>query len=83
PEDSPLLHAGIVRERSRWPHPEVGRRRGAAGWRPVFHGEGDARFKQAADWIRNMYRPRPDYPIEYEPPTPQSLIPPATAPVER
>lgn len=74
PAESPLLQMALPRERSRRPHPEVGRTEGRRGWRPYFRDEEDLRFKRAVDWIRAMYKPRPDYPIEYVPPVPRGVL---------
>ncbi len=69
PASSPLLQMALPRERSQYPHPEV-----AGGpvstWRPVFRTTDDPRFTRAVEWIRAMYTPRPEYPVEYVPPTP-------------
>ena len=62
PADSILLHAGLPRDDAIWPHPDV------PGWSPVFRSRRDRGFRRAADWIASMYRPRPEYPIEYTPP---------------
>lgn len=79
PSESLLLHYGLPRDQTRFPHPEVdgpGRR-----WRPVFRSREDARFERTMDWIRAMYQPRPEYPIEYVPPG--AAVPqPAPAPSE-
>jgi len=68
PERSPLLQMTLPRNRAAKPHPEV------YGWRPVLRDTEHRRFQQAVEWIRAMHRPRPDYPIDYEPPRP--LTPP-------
>jgi len=84
PRSSPLLQMGLPREKSEHPHPEVGARRGTAGWRHVFRDDRDLRFREALEWINAMYRPRPDYPIEYEPPKPDGPLSETPAePVER
>ena len=86
PGRSPLLQMGLPRNESKHPHPVVpGREARGDLWRPFFRsGEADMRFEQAVAWIQSMYRPRPDYPIEYKPPTPEAIAPPADAPpVER
>jgi hypothetical protein len=74
PAESPLLQMALPREKSRLPHPEVGRTEGRRGWRPYFRDEDDFRFKRAVDWIKSMYRPRPDYPIDYVPPVPEGVL---------
>ncbi len=71
PARSPLLHMAMSRTLSAFPHPDVP---DAAGrlkpLSPVFHSTNDRRFRDAVDWIKAMYLPRPDYPIEYTPPLP-------------
>jgi hypothetical protein len=64
PEASLLLQAGLPRRSADAPHPDVD------GWRPVFRGLEDGRFQAAAAWIRAMYVPRPNYGVDYTPPTP-------------
>ena len=73
PQRSPLLHLALPRERSLYPHPET---LSAKGWKPVFTSQKDRRFEETLEWIRSMYRPRPEYPINYTPPTGESLIDP-------
>lgn len=62
PERSPLLQLGLPQDRSIYPHPEV------ENWRPAFRDQSDPLYTRAIDWMRSMYTPRPDYPIDYEPP---------------
>lgn len=64
PASSLLLQAGLPKHAATRPHPDV------AGWRPVFRGLTDGRFQQAVTWIRSMYVPRPDYPVDYTPQAP-------------
>lgn len=78
PDNSPLLHLGLRREGSRFPHPEVPSDRGDGDdWRPVFTRAEDARWRQTTAWIRSLYQPRPDYPIEYPPPVERQAEEPA------
>ncbi|TVQ33279.1 MAG: hypothetical protein EA376_02775 [Phycisphaeraceae bacterium] len=63
PSRSPLLHMGLQRDRAIREHPDV------HGWRPAFRTPSDRRFRQAVEWIQSMHRPRPEHPIEYEPPS--------------
>jgi len=72
PMDSPLLQMGLVRHNSARPHPPV------RGWRPVFMSRNDRRFREAVEWMNSMHRPRPEYPVQYTPPS--ALEP--TAPAE-
>ncbi len=81
PEASPLLQMGLARDQSRYPHPPVPR--GAGGhdaWRRVFRSTDERQFPRAVEWIQGMYRPRPDYPIEYDPPRPPPPPPAPAAP---
>lgn len=75
PAQSPLLQAALRRDRSSFPHPEVVPRQGGPTWRPVFDSEDDRGFRDAVEWISSMYVPRPDYPIDYDPPVPEGLPP--------
>ncbi|GIW73480.1 MAG: hypothetical protein KatS3mg103_0002 [Phycisphaerales bacterium] len=68
PDKSPLLHLGLRREGSLYPHPPVPTEDGRGdAWREVFARTGDARWRATTEWIRSLYRPRPRYPIEYPP----------------
>ncbi|MFI4917292.1 MAG: hypothetical protein ACIAS6_12400 [Phycisphaerales bacterium JB060] len=68
PDESPLLHLGLRRMGSRFPHPEVPVDEGDGdAWREVFPRAEDARWRATTAWIRSLYQPRPDYPIEYPP----------------
>ena len=80
PERSPLMHMGLVRSRSLYPHPEVDARSIGRDWRAIFRTTKSTNFKRTADWIRSLYMPRPDYGIVYPPATDQptpSLTPQA------
>lgn len=62
PEASALFTMGLSRtEVAAGGHPDV------KGWRPVFRSRRDRGFLAGIDWVRSLYRPRPDYPIEYIP----------------
>ncbi|MFM9958411.1 MAG: hypothetical protein ACKVZJ_10055 [Phycisphaerales bacterium] len=61
PERSVLLQMGLPRDDAIAPHPEV------RGWTPAFRTRDDRRFQNAVDWLKMMYRPRPEYPVEYPP----------------
>lgn len=68
PDESPLLHLGLRRTGSRFPHPEVPTDRGSGdAWRETFSKPGDSRWRATTAWIRSLYQPRPEYPIEYPP----------------
>jgi hypothetical protein len=78
PMRSRVLHAGLPREDSVFPHPAVPGPDGLGdAFKPVFRSTDDRRFEQALEWIRGMYLPRPDYPIAYIPPVPPGTTPPA------
>ncbi|MEM9372884.1 MAG: hypothetical protein AAGA55_04500, partial [Planctomycetota bacterium] len=67
PPRSPLLHLALPRRASLYPHPEVDPRVQNQQWRHVFRSTNDRRFRETAAWIGSLYRPRPDYGIEYPP----------------
>lgn len=71
PARSRLLTYGLPPNTSPLPHPPVPGADGKPGTigRPVFSSPDDRRFQAAVDWIRSMYRPRPEYPIEYSLPS--------------
>ncbi|TVQ61137.1 MAG: hypothetical protein EA378_09835 [Phycisphaerales bacterium] len=72
PARSPLLQMGLPREDSLYPHPPLPGLDGTPrGWRPVFERVEDRKFRQAVEWINAMYRPRPDYPVDFQPPNPR------------
>jgi len=76
PSRSPLLHMALGKADSLFPHPQVA----AAGGRmkpipTVFSTINDRRYQDAIDWIRAMYLPRPEYPVEYTPPTAEAAAP--------
>lgn len=82
PGNSALLQLGLPPDDSARPHPEV------IGWRPAFRSRDARAFSYAITWMNAMYRPRPDYSIEYIPPalrrTESPLEPERTfEPVER
>lgn len=69
PARSPLLQLALPRETSLFPHPKVPGANGRGDvWKPALSSTGDKRFGQAVDWIKSMYRPRPEYPVVYDPP---------------
>lgn len=65
PDRSPLLHLGLPRHTSLFPHPEIDREKIGQDWRFVFRNPADRAFRQTVDWIGTLYSPRPDYGIEY------------------
>lgn len=77
PASSILVQHGLPMDLAAAPHPRVD------GWRPAFRGPDDPRLERTLAWIRAMYRPRPDYGIDYtpvapfSPPDPESPAPEA------
>ncbi len=71
PAESLLLKMALPRSQTDTPHPEV------PGWRAVFKTTEDRNYRRAAEWIDAMWTPRPDYNIDYDPPT--AMEPPAQA----
>jgi hypothetical protein len=69
PADSILLEYGLPVKDAVRKHPEV-QGDGRGRWQPVFRGRDDERYKAAIEWIRSMYRPRPDYPVDFVAPVP-------------
>lgn len=62
PRRSLLLQYGLKRDAAATPHPDV------KGWRPQFNSEDDPRFGQFADIIDMLWKPAPNYGIDYTPP---------------
>lgn len=73
PARSPLLHAALPRDLSLRPHPKV--ETPGRGWKPIFNSQDDRRYQDAMRWIQSMYRPRPEYPVEYTPRKPLTPAP--------
>ena len=71
PEDSLIIQYGLPREQARKPHPNV------TGWEPAFSPSNKKLQEAATEWIQSMMIPRPDYPVQYEPPR---LTQPASRP---
>ncbi len=65
PERSPLLQMGMIQNNTLLPHPEIPAGYPGSGFRPIFRSTRDPKYRDAIDWIRSMYQPRPDYGIEY------------------
>lgn len=81
PAKSPLVQMGLPRNRSTTPHPPVPR--GPDGrdlWKPAFLSEDDQRFQATVAWIQAMYRPRPDYTLDYTPARPFAPAGPSDLP---
>jgi len=62
PRDSLIVQHALPRTEARFPHPDV------PGWKPVFTNANERLLADSLRWIESMYRPRPAYPVEYEPP---------------
>ncbi len=73
PAESPLLHLGLPRGESAFPHPKPAV--GGDAWRAVFRSTEDRNYLRAVEWISKMYRPRPEYPVVY-PPGKEAAAPP-------
>ena len=81
PEQSPLLQIALPRELSRFRHPQV-LKDGKETWRPALTGPEDRHAKGIVDWIKSVYRPRPEYTLDYTPFRPFSPPPPPLAPAK-
>lgn len=74
PAHSPLLQLALPRDMTTVKHPVVPGPEGRGDqWKPFFHGTDDPRFENVVEWIKAMYRPRPDYPVEYRGLTPEPV----------
>ena len=76
PMMSLIVQYGLPRHLARRPHPEV------SGWKPVFGRGGQRMLRDTVTWIESMMQPRPEYPVEYEPPRLDPLTEPDTGPGE-
>lgn len=93
PEASAFLRAGLRRDQSErvanengedvWVHPEVPATRARRGWRAIFRGPDDRRYEEAVAWIKSLYRPRPEYPITYDPNPVEEAVEDTEPPPER
>ncbi len=61
PERSPLLQMGMVSKNTLTPHPEIPADFPGRGFRPIFRSTRDRKYRDAIEWIRSMYQPRPEY----------------------
>lgn len=80
PEKSPVLQFAMPRNLTTRPHPLVRNQAGVDQWKPSIRSVDDRRYRATLDWIRSMYRPRPDYGITYDPPLPKGTLQLAPAP---
>jgi len=62
PMMSLIIQYGMPRHLARRPHPDV------RGWTPVFGRGGQRMLRETVSWIETMMRPRPQYPVDYQPP---------------
>ncbi|MEX2218231.1 MAG: hypothetical protein WD749_05675 [Phycisphaerales bacterium] len=85
PAKSILLQFALPREAAEVDHPIVPGHAGRGDlWRPFFRSTDDGRYKDAVEWMRSMYRPRPQYPIDFRGPGQEPVVPkPGEPPVER
>ena len=79
PEQSLLYQLALPRELSRYRHPAVVVE-GKDVWKPPLTGPEDRRAKGMLEWIKMVYRPRPDYTLDYTPYRPFSAPLPAISP---
>jgi hypothetical protein len=77
PSRSILMGFGRTRGEAAAPHPPI------AGWKPVTPTLQKAIEEDATAWIGGMYRPRPDYPVRMEAPTPSATTPETEPPQPR
>lgn len=64
PQRSPLLQMAMIEKNSLKPHPVIPRDYPGMGFRPIFKSTRDRNYRDAVDWIRSMYQPRPEYEFE-------------------
>lgn len=62
PDDSLIIQYGLPRELARKPHPRVD------GWKAAFSATNPRLRQEAIEWIGSMMQPRPEYPVDYQPP---------------
>lgn len=62
PTNSLIIQYSLPRKEARFPHPDV------KGYRPVFSRSNQRLLNDTIEWIQKMYKPRPRYPVSYEPP---------------
>ena len=79
PARSPLIQLAMVQSKSIYPHPEIDPLVYGQGFRPIFRTTRDKGYARAIDWIRSLYTPRPDYGIEYPPPSDEEGESPETS----
>ena len=67
PLDSLIVQYGLPRTEARQKHPDV------KGWKPVFSSANARLLDDFEAWVKGMYRPRPEYPVDYRPPELDSI----------
>ncbi len=79
PAMSLIIQYGLPRDEARYPHPVV------KGWSPIFERTGKRMQRDTVKWIESMVRPRPQYPVEFDPNPPEAAPPgePPASPPER
>jgi hypothetical protein len=77
PMNSLIVQFGLPRQEARFPHPDV------KGWKPVFTQSNRKLLEDFERWVKAMYRPRPDYPVDYAPPDLTAPDSPAPADAQR
>lgn len=66
PLQSLVIQYGMPRDEARYPHPDV------PNWQPAFPPGNSKAVDYSVEWIQSMMQPRPEYPIEFQPPDPKA-----------
>jgi hypothetical protein len=84
PDRSPLLQMAMISKNTLTPHPPIPLGFPGTGFRPIFRSTRDRKYREAIDWIKSMYQPRPEYefipPILHQSPATQDI--PADSPAD-
>ncbi len=62
PKSSLIIQYGLPANRADKRHPAV------KGWKPIFTRATNRMLSRSVNWIEAMMQPRPEYPVEYQPP---------------
>ncbi|MSR19305.1 MAG: hypothetical protein EXS00_09155 [Phycisphaerales bacterium] len=73
PRSSLLVQYALTPGEARHPHPPV------RGWKAVFVPTSRRLLEETERWIRSMYVPRPEYPVDYTPPLLDAVDQPSSA----
>lgn len=73
PLESLIVQYGLPRTQARHKHPDI------KGWKPVFSSANARLLDDFEKWVKSMYRPRPEYPVDYRPPELDSIDAPEPA----